>query len=108
MLLITRKAMRSATGDDHESELTAISGWMHSSLSPLSDDTIALQTEKMAAGCLDEFDSLSDKFREHAHGIRKLLKRLYYWLKQCPVNPFFDRSQMKKLEKALGDLWQLA
>ena len=104
MLLITRKAMRSAAGDDLEGELATISEWMHSSLSSLPDDTIARQTEKMAAVCLDEFDSLSDKFREHAHGIRKLLKRLYYWLKQCPVNPFFDRSQMKKLEKALRDL----
>ncbi|MGQ0739582.1 MAG: CHAD domain-containing protein, partial [Bacteroidota bacterium] len=104
ILPITRKAMQSAAVDDHEAELASLSGWMHSSLSSFSDETIARQTEKMAADCLNELNGLADKFREHAHAIRKLLKKLYYWLKQCPVNPFFDKSQMKKLDRVLTDL----
>jgi len=104
MLSLTRKAMQSDAVNDHEAELASFSQWMHSSLFSFSDESIGRQTEKMAADCLNKLNGLADKFREQAHDIRKLLKNLYYWLKQCPVNPFFDKSQMKKLDRALTDL----
>lgn len=100
----TRDMVRVSAQMEYETELGTLSAWMKEKLSPVTDEALAAKTEELAAEILETVRELSKKFAHNAHAIRKQLKQLFYWLKLCPVNPFFDKTQMKNFEKALTAL----
>ncbi len=100
----TRDMVHAAAGAPYESELASINLWMTEQLSAVTGEELVNQTEELSTGIFRDVRDLSEKFTDHAHAIRKKLKQLYYWLKLCPVNPFFDKIQMKRLEEALTAL----
>lgn len=100
----TRDMVHAAAGVPYESELGSITLWLTEQLSTVTGEELVTRTEELSTETFREVRDLSVKFTHHAHEIRKKLKQLYYWLKLCPVNPFFDKMQMKILEAALTAL----
>lgn len=104
MLRATRDMVQVSAQVEYDTELGTLTTWMKEKLSSMTDEELAAKTEELAAELLKTVRGLSKKFAHNAHAIRKHLKQLYYWLKLCPVNPFFDKTQMKSFEKALTAL----
>ncbi len=100
----TRDMVHTAAAAPFESELGDITLWMTEELSTVTGEELVTRTEELSTEIFRDVRDLSAKFTHHAHEIRKKLKQLYYWLKLCPVNPFFDKSQMKTFEDALTSL----
>ncbi len=100
----TRDMVHTAAGAPYESELHPITLWMTEQLSTVTGEELVTRTEELSTEIFREVRNLFVKFSDHAHEIRKKLKQLYYWLKLCPVNPFFDKIEMKRLEEALTAL----
>ena len=100
----TRDMVHAASGAPYEEELGSITLWITEQLSTVTGEELVTRTEELSTEIFRDVRDLSAKFTHHAHEIRKKLKQLYYWLKLCPVNPFFDKEQMKNLEDALTAL----
>ncbi len=104
MLSVTRRFVTDHAGLPYESELKDLSEKIYNCLSAVPAEELVSRTENLAAELLGEIKSLFGKFHHNAHPLRIRLKQLYYWLSQCPVNPFFDAKQMKEMDKALTAL----
>jgi CHAD domain-containing protein len=104
MLAITRRATWTGACENHETELAKMTEWVKKQLITVSEEAAIKKTEALSAEILYEVQLLSTGFNRHAHPVRIKLKRLFYWLSQCPVNPFFDKTKMKKLDRALKAL----
>lgn len=104
MTALTRENVRKAAEMPVEDELKALTAILNTGLINSSDELINKKTEELVNEALDSLKQDLEKFSEQAHAIRKKLKELYYWLRQCTVNPFFDERQMKILDKALTAL----
>lgn len=101
MLAVTRNTAKREALKDQETELAFIHNWISGQLSPVSNEMLEKKIEEQVAIITCGLKKLLDKFNQHAHEIRIQLKQLYYWLKLSEVNPFFDKRQMKILDKAL-------
>lgn len=101
MLAITRNIAKREALKDQETELASISNWITRLLFPVSNEILEKKIEEQVAIITNELKKLFEKFSQHAHEIRIQLKQLYYWLKLSDVNPFFDKRQMKILDKVL-------
>lgn len=104
MLRATRKSSAESAALPHEAELDTISEWIKERLTAMTNDDLDKKTEEQGLELLKDIQPLVEKFSHNAHAIRKKLKRLFYWLKQCPVNPFFDNKQMKAFDRTLTAL----
>lgn len=104
MLGVTRRQVTSQGGQPYETELKMISDLMNREISTVPPEELIMRTEECAAVLLKEIKVLLEKFRQNAHPLRIRLKQLYYWLNQCPVNPFFDKRQMKLFDQILTAL----
>lgn len=104
MLSITRSNSKAAAAGPLEEELTSVTGQLRSQLEALTDETLDQMVQELAYKLLEEGKLLQEQLPEEAHPLRKKLKRLYYWLRSCPVNTCFDEPQMKQLDKSLRSL----
>lgn len=104
MLSITRAHTKAAAAGPLEAELMSVTGQLRSQLEGFNDETLGQQVQELAGKILEEVNLLLEQLPEEAHPLRKKLKRLYYWLRSCPINTCFDESQMKQLEKSLRSL----
>lgn len=104
MLIITGTPIREHAEYPYENELDDITTELEKVITGYSAEKINKITEDLSSDLIREIISLQKDFTKNAHEIRKKLKQLFYWLQQCPVNPFFDKKQMRTLEKALKAL----
>ncbi len=104
MLIVTRNTAKQEAQKDQETELAFIHNWISGQLSPVSNNMLEKKIEEQVACITSELKKLHEKFSQHAHEIRIRLKQLFYWLKLPDVNPFFDKGQMKILDKVLTAL----
>jgi len=104
MLTVTRLPVKEQAAPDYTGELEQATAQMEQLLAGISEEELNKKTAALSADIINDVLSLQKEFSANAHPVRIKLKQLYYWLNQCPVNPFFDKKQMRKLNKTLTAL----
>jgi CHAD domain-containing protein len=77
---------------------------MSSSIGKMSEKELTAGIKKIANHAIKKIKSLLQDLSDEAHEVRKWLKKLFYWLEVCPVNPVLNQKKMKTLHKILDHL----
>jgi CHAD domain-containing protein len=75
-------------------------------LSPFAEDKIVSGIKKECRNTISKTRLLAEDFEKNAHMIRKLLKRLGYWLKLLPEQKLLNKKETDLLTALLDDLGQ--
>ena len=104
----TRKTAKEAAGNFDDKKFIALIDITCNLILHFKNQELSNKLKETADEILKEVNELANNFEKEAHEIRKLLKDLYYWLKNCPpaFNPrIIELNVLKQILDELGN-WQ--
>lgn len=104
MCAITKFAVKESAVLPVEVSLGQINTIVKKQLEEYTEEELIRKIETAGAAITEETEGLLEEFTKNAHTIRIKLKDLFYWLNHCPVNPFYNKKQMRSFDKVLTAL----
>ncbi len=104
LIRITRVNMVCAASIRLEDEILSLTDFVNRHAGNFSNEHLAVIILKQAAETEKQATGLAAEAERNAHEIRKLLKKIFYWLKCCPFQLLYRPQQLKQLERILTAL----